>query len=82
MVALSAFFRFTEYPISGPFTKAVRDLSALRQPGDHARARSALLPFSESSSKTKLSDGHLDMSPEKEKRVHKLLGSLETNNVS
>lgn len=44
----------------------MRALSALLHPGDHARARSALLPFSNSFSNTSVSEGHLDRSPELE----------------
>lgn len=62
---LSAFLRFLEYSINGPLMNIVRALSALLHPGDHARARRALLPFSDSSSNTNASDGHLDTSPEK-----------------
>jgi hypothetical protein len=42
----------------------VNALFALLHPGDHARARSALLAFSKSSSNTNVSEGHLDTSPE------------------
>lgn len=64
VVALSAFLRFFEYSISGPFMKVVNALLALLHPGDHARARSALLAFSNSSSNSNVSLGHLDASPE------------------
>lgn len=62
-MALSAFLRFLEYSIKGPFMKVVRALSALLHPGDHARASSALLPFSESSSNIKVSEGQPAVSP-------------------
>ena len=65
VVALSAFLRFIEYSISGPLMKVVKALSALLHPGDHALARSALLPFSDSSSNTSVTEGHLDTSPER-----------------
>lgn len=78
MVALSALRRFLEYSISGPFMKVVSALSALLHPGDHALARRALLPFSDSSSKINASDGHLLTSPEKngvlEQKCHREKG--------
>lgn len=53
--------------------KVASALSALLHPGDHARARSALLPLSESFSKTNLSEGHLEMSPEENQELLSLL---------
>ena len=44
--------------------KAASALLALLHPGDHARARSALLPLSESFSNDNVSEGHLEKSPE------------------
>ncbi|MFS7953144.1 hypothetical protein Hanom_Chr07g00615161 [Helianthus anomalus] len=65
VVALSAFLRFLEYSSNGPFMKAASALSACFQPGDHARARRALLPFSDSSSRIIVSEGQFDRSPTK-----------------
>ncbi|GKF52163.1 hypothetical protein Tco_0148630, partial [Tanacetum coccineum] len=65
VVALSAFLRFLEYSSNGPLMKAASALSAWLQPGVHARARRALLPFSDSSSNIIVSEGHFDKSPRK-----------------